>query len=383
MGKDMKIIYITQMYPSEELPQYCIFLHQQVKALISNGVEIQVVVPTQEKPTGCNVFDGVKILYLKYRDFSRTMLYPLVRRKLKKELKPFINIRDFDLVYAIHSPANILDFARELAKSARKPLVVHYRGYNIFDEYEGQKKILFSNVEKVQEKVVKSSALSIGVSQKTGEIITKRFSKAPVVTVYNGVNTNLFTEGTREDKETVIKLLCVANLIPIKGHKFLFDALKLFQKKYPNQSIILDVVGRGFYEKELKKYVASNGIKDVYFHGYVHYDKVAEFMQQTDIFVLPSIYESFGNVCMEAMASKKPIVIFEGQGIDELVENKVSAMIAKKGDAHELFMCLETLIIDRQLREKIAQNGFEIARRYSWDYSAKNIIENIKGLIND
>ena len=379
----MKVLYITQMYPSKELPQYCIFLHQQVKAMIANGINIQVVVPTTVKATGQEQFDGVDILYLNYRDFSRTLFYPLVTRRLKSQLKKFLNVNDYEIIYAIHGPANILDFARKIARSSKKPLVVHYRGYNIFDEYEKQKKALFSNVQRVQERVVEDSVLSIGVSDKTGAIITERFPQAPVVTVYNGVDSKLFAEYTEYEDCKVIKILCVANLIPIKGHKFLFDAFKMLQDKYPKQSLRLDIVGRGFFEEELKNYVDKNDIANIRFHGYVHYDKVADFMRATDIFVLPSIYESFGNVCMEAMASKKPIVIFEGQGVDELVEDGISAMIAPKGNVEELFLRIERLVMDCELRRKIAANGYEIAQQYSWDYSAKMIIKNIEGLTND
>lgn len=377
----MRILYITQMYPSKELPQYCIFLHQQVKALINNGVEITILVPTTKKQKTEEVFDGVKIFYLGYNDFSRTILYPLVRKQLMRECREVVNVAEYDLIYAIHSPANILDFTSFLAKTFKKPLVVHYRGYNIFDEYEKQKKVLFSNVQKVQENVVKNSTLSIGVSKKTTQIIKKRFPLAPVATVYNGVDANLFVEEPCDGETEDIKLLCVANLIPIKGHKFLFDAVKQLQIKYPQKNINLDVVGRGFFEEELKTYVEKNGVKNVRFHGYVNYDRVAEYMRKTDIFVLPSIYESFGNVCMEAMASKKPIVIFEGQGVDELVVDGISAMIATKGDAQELFLKIERLVNDVELRETIANEGFKVAQKYSWDYSAKMIIKHIKDLL--
>lgn len=373
----MRILYITQMYPSEKLPQYCPFLHMQVKALIANGVEVQVVIPSVVEETHACVFDDVPVLYLQYRDFSRSCLYGFVTAKLIKELKKHLKASNYDVIYAIHAPANILEFSRVVAKRNNKPLFVHYRGYNIFKEYEEEKKALFSNPERVKEKVVKQSDLSIGVSKKTVDIIKQRFQNAPTEVIYNGVDLEVFATVNEDAPDEVIKLLCVANLIPIKGHKLLLDAYSRICDKYPQLKLQLDIVGRGFLEEELKQYVVENNIKNVCFSGYVAHKDVAEYMKRTTIFVLPSVYESFGNVCLEAMACGKPVVIFEGQGIDEIIEDGYTGMIAKKGNAEDLELKIEKLLLDNDLRAFIAKNAREIAQQYTWDRSAKCIIESI------
>ena len=377
----MKLLYITQMYPSEELPQYCVFLHLQVKALIANGVQITVVIPTTQKATEATVYDGVNVIYLSYRDYSRSVLYGLVSRRLIGELRPLCAIDEYDAVYAIHAPANILNFARILSQKHHKPLIVHYRGYNVFEEFKKEPKVFLSDPEKVREKVVKASALSIGVSQKTVDIITERFPDAPVTVVYNGVDTSLFTSSDQPPQSSDIHILCVANLIPIKGHKYLFDAVKVLSGKHPELTIITDIVGRGFYEPELKKYVEENHIPNIVFHGYVPHDEVAKFMMNTDIFVLPSIYEAMANVCFEAMACKKPVVIFEGQGTDEIIENGVNGFIAEKGSADDLAAKTEPLILDKDLRKTIGENGYRTVKELTWDASAKNIIRAVESVL--
>ena len=377
----MKLLYITQMYPSEELPQYCVFLHLQVKALIATGTEVTVVIPTTEKGSGTTTYDGVPVIYLSYQDYSRSALYGLVSRQLSRELSQFCSADEYDAVYAIHAPANILDFAKNLAQKHRKPLIVHYRGYNIFEEFNKEPKAFLSDPEKVREKVVKASALSIGVSQKTVDIITERFPDAPVAVIYNGVDTSLFASLDQAPQSSDIHILCVANLIPIKGHKYLFDAVKTLSEKHPELTLITDIVGRGFYEPELKKYVEEKQIPNVVFHGYVPHDEVAQFMKNTDIFVLASVYESFGNVTVEAMACKKPVVIFEGQGADEIIEDGVSGMIAEKGNNAELTDRIERLVLDRQLRATIGENGSKTVKKLTWDASAKNIIRAIENVL--
>ena len=369
------------MYPSEELPQYCIFLHLQVKAMIALGEQITVVVPTTEKASGEVVYDGVRVVYLRYRDYSRSILYPLLASQLSKELKRFCDGSAYDAVYAIHAAAGLLNFARITAQKAHKPLIVHYRGYNIFEEYNKEPKVLCSDPVKVRENVVKSSALSIGVSKKTSEIITARFPDARTATVYNGVDTDEFFPSDKVVSSEETHILCVANLIPIKGHIYLFNAVKEISQKHPDLMLVTDIVGRGYYEEYLKQYVQDHQIPNVLFHGYVHHDEVARWMQATDIFTLPSVYESFGNVVLESMACRKPVLIFSGQGVDELIEDGVSGMIAEKGNQKDYTAKLETLIADEALRKRIAQAGYQIAQHYSWDNSAKQIISEISAVL--
>ena len=377
----MKLLYITQMYPSKELPQYCIFLHLQVKALMSRGVDITVVIPATEGESRETEYDGVKVIYLNYRDYSRSALYGLVSFQLHKELKKFIDVSEYDAIFAVHAAANILWFDLCLARKANKPLIVNYRGNNIFEEYKKEPKVFLSNPVKVREEVVKGSSLSIGVSGVTVNVIKERFPDAPVAVVHNGVDSALFSSESQESRPGELHILCAANLIPIKGHKYLFDAVKSLCEKFPDIKLITDVVGRGPYENELKKYIEDNDIPNVIFHGYVHHDKVAQFMKDTDIFVLPSIFEAFGNVVLEAMACKKPVVIFKGQGMDDYVTDGVNGMAAKTGDTADLTAKLELLIKDPELRKTLAENARETARRLTWDASAVSMIRAIEGVL--
>lgn len=369
------------MYPSNELPQYCAFLHNQVKAMQKCGEEISVIVPSIEKETEHIVFDGVDVFYIKYREFSRSILAPFVYIQLKKGVKRFLNIRDFDVVYAIHAPVNVLYSAMKFAKSNKLPFIVHYRGYNIFSEFEENKKAFLDNREKVMERIIKNSDLSLAVSKKTASVITDRFPELPVEVVYNGVDKKMFDCQTQVKPHEGIKILCVANLIPIKGHKYLFDAFKKLTDEYPDKKLQLDIVGRGYYEDHLKEYLQTNNIKNIIFHGYVSHEGVSDYMKNTDIFVLPSVYEAFANVCLEAMACKKPIVIFRGQGTDEILDDGVNGLIAEKANAQQLKEKIEFLLLNPEKRKKIAENGYNTVKEFTWQSSGENIIKKIKKVI--
>ena len=377
----MKLLYITGMYPSERNPQYCAFIHNQVKALIRNGVEITVVKITVNGSSSKAEYDGVEVVDLKYKDRTRTILYPFIAISLFRKLKKFVKLQEYDIVYVVHSPANILYFGRFLSRRCKKPLVVHYRGFNVFNEYnETKTKGLFLNQEKIKRNVVLSSDLSIGVSKKVIDVIKKEYPQCPAAVVYNGVDTQSFSEKIIRNDD-VFKIICVANLIPIKGHKFLFEAINNIHKKYPDIKVKLEVIGAGFYEKELKQFVENNGIKDIEFKGVLPHSEVALSMQRADILVLPSVYEACANVCFEAMACHLPVVIFSGQGTEEIMENGVSGMIAEKGDVSDLQSKIERLMFDDKLRESVGENAFNRIKQYTWDKSAKCIIENLNKIL--
>ncbi|MBR4762534.1 MAG: glycosyltransferase family 4 protein [Clostridia bacterium] len=377
----MNILYITQMYPSYELPQYCAFLHNQVKAIKLCGANITVVIPSIEKLSQYTNYDGIDVLYVKYRDFSRSALGPLVYFQLKREIAKYIKVSDFNIVYAIHSPVNILYSAMRIAKANRLPFIVHYRGYNIFNEFESVRKAFLDNPQKAMEHIVKNTDLSLAVSKRTAAIITNRFPDSPVEVVYNGVDAKIFNCDLHIPSHEGFRILCVANLIPIKGHKYLFDAFKQLSEQYPEKALQLDLVGRGPYENDLKEYVLNNSIKNVFFHGYVLHTEIADYMKNTDIFVLPSVYESFGNVCLEAMACKKPIVIFSGQGIDEIITDGINGLIAEKVNVEQLKEKIECLLLYTDKRNAIAENGYKTAKSFTWQKSGEKLYNIIKKVI--
>jgi D-inositol-3-phosphate glycosyltransferase len=78
---------------------------------------------------------------------------------------------------------------------------------------------------------------------------------------------------------------------------------------------------------------------------------------EMDIIVVPSLSESCSLVALEAAAFAKPIVITENVGAKYMFEHNVSAMIAKVNDVDSLSDCLETLVIDENLRDKLAANA--------------------------
>ena len=103
-----------------------------------------------------------------------------------------------------------------------------------------------------------------------------------------------------------------------KGHKITLDAFKDFLRSYPDYHLVL--VGEGILEKELKDYCRSNTLSTkVTFAGYLSADKILDLYNESEIFVLPSLWEGFPKVLLEAMSCGAPAIGSNSTSIPEII----------------------------------------------------------------
>lgn len=127
--------------------------------------------------------------------------------------------------------------------------------------------------------------------------------------------------------------------------------------------------------KKIKRLVKSCNLNnDIEFLGWI--DKKEEFYNCIDIFVSPSISESFGIVLLEAMMHSKPIISSLAEGPKEIFENTNSALTFEPNNCQELAEKMIKLINDIDLAKKIAKNGYDLVnKKYSIDV-VSDILEN-------
>jgi len=152
------------------------------------------------------------------------------------------------------------------------------------------------------------------------------------------------------------RLLYVGRLSATKGLPILLESLATLKSSHPE--IILTVVGDGEDRAELEQMTAKLELNDnVKFVGYKSQAEVREYMQETDVFVLPSFAEGVPVSLMEAMAAGVPVVTTQIAGVSELVENGVSGYLVPPGDGITLADRIKTLLTEPQLRTKFGAAG--------------------------
>lgn len=182
--------------------------------------------------------------------------------------------------------------------------------------------------------------------------------------ISNGIDPVLFPCKEPTTRIGPVRLICVCRLVQRKGLKFLIEAMRELR----NEGVTLEIVGAGESEKGVHDLIDRLDLKkSVLLTGYVPRARLATHYQEADIFVLPSISESFGQVLLEAMSCGLPIIASRVGGIPETVAHGIGGLMVEPASSQDIVNAVRWLADDPALREKMAKYNAERAReRYSW-----------------
>ena len=374
----MKVLYITTMYPIPAFPQQGIFCHEQVKALKELGVDVTVVVPIpfydRQVKVSCWEYEGVQVQYIRFFKIPGPGDFHKTGKALYRQLNRKLDLSQFDIYHADAAlPSG--QAAMYAAKKYKKPFVVHGHGLDMF--LDGSYKDA-RNCQKVADackQVYEKADGIIGVSRKVLEKVQARVDIAGKdFVVFNGVDAEKFCPVEKPDTQKVT-FISIGNLIPLKGHDYTMRAVRaLVDKGHTN--ICLKLLGRGYLEQELKDLAKELDIEQyVDFVGYVPYDDVRKALQKSDVFVLPSWYEAFGCVYLEAMACGLPAIGCLGNGIDEVIVHGQTGYLVENKSLDQLTDSMERLL-NPITRQKIGKAAAEaVTENYLWKHSAQALVQ--------
>lgn len=170
------------------------------------------------------------------------------------------------------------------------------------------------------------------------------------------------------------ELIIVGRLMPQKGHKLLFDALKQIHSQHPD--VTLKVVGEGPMRSRLEAYAHQIGVAQaVTFTGWVSEAEKLSLMQQATLFVMPSLQEGFGLVLLEAMACGLPIVAFDLPVYQEFLDEQSACLVAK-GDVPALAKNICALLQNEGQRNTMSAFNITHVPQFTWDDTV-TAVENI------
>jgi glycosyltransferase involved in cell wall biosynthesis len=133
----------------------------------------------------------------------------------------------------------------------------------------------------------------------------------------------------------------------------------------------LYVVGEGYLQKDLIELSKSLGVDGkVYWLGKTEYIK--EFLSKIDLFVLPSKYEGFGLVLLEAMIAKKPIIAANNSAIPEVLGKTYEGLFST-GDVKALAEHIKKVISDKNFSERLVQSYSNQLELFDPSKMSKNI----------
>lgn len=219
-------------------------------------------------------------------------------------------------------------------------------------------------LKKLFEKTVKKSSKLIVVNNFTKKLYMKYAPEERIEIIQPGINIDEFKYVKKKDSN--IEILFSGFLIRRKGVIYLIKAFKEISKNYKN--ISLKIVGDGPEKRNLESISNKSNLKNkIKFEGWVDHENLYKYYQNCDIFVLPSLSESFGQVLIEAMACGKPCIASNITGPNEIVLHNKTGYLFEPKNVTELTKYISILIEDEKLRIKLGKNARKIVEeKYDW-----------------
>ncbi len=312
-----------------------------VEGLNSEEFTPHVVVPSgkggmlesmEEKAVFVNVIEFPKVLDFHISNKAKA-LWNLCKLVKKKD------------IWIIHTdgPRNTF-YASIVARLRKIPLVWHVRTSNT-DRYDP---LLYRMASRI---VV------------VAEAVKKRFNKIDngrkITTIYNAVDTGLFKKKKKSDfirrkydiGDTDFLITVIARIERPKGQIDMVKACGKLKCRIKNFKVLFvgDVVDYAYLQECLEKAKELEIIDRLIFVGYV--SRIDRVLNESDLFVLPSLTEAFPRSVIEAMAVGLPVIVTDVGGCSEAIEENISGFIVPPGDSDKLAEKIMLLKQDSNLRE--------------------------------
>ena len=153
----------------------------------------------------------------------------------------------------------------------------------------------------------------------------------------------------------------VGSLYPVKGHRFLLEAMPEILRRWPKARLL--VIGQGELEVALKEQVEELAI-GAHIHFLGMRQDVPRLLSVLDAFVLPSLSEGLSLALLEAMASGKPVVATRVGGNPELIDHGRTGFLVQPEDARGLAASLVKLLSNPGMMQQFGRQGAERVRQH-------------------
>ena len=349
------------------------------EALVLDGTEVHVLTRGGEESPAEEIVNGVHVHRVREptRPADLNEFVTWVERMNSDMLAAGVELGDrfnFDLVHG-HDwlVANACD---HLAKRFDAPLVttIHATEHGRHQGWINKHPQIY--IDGVERWITNRSDRVIACSTFMREQIVDVFGvdEDRVLVIPNGIDPEDLQphddEGLRKLRAEFAKpeeslVLLVGRLVYEKGFQFALEALPQIIERLPNTRFI--VAGSGTHEQELRRQAEELGLMEHgTFVGWIGDDVLHSLYRIADVCVVPSIYEPFGLVALEAMASSCPCIVADTGGLREVVPHDEVGLRFRARDPESLAEMTIRVLDDAKLCRRLTAEAFEHLRRFDW-----------------
>jgi glycosyltransferase involved in cell wall biosynthesis len=195
------------------------------------------------------------------------------------------------------------------------------------------------------------------------ECLRLGFDAQNVVSIPPGIEYNSYAVDSNPD--SVLRILYIGRLARYKGVQYLIQATAQVLRKFPNA--ILDIVGRGYFEPNLKQLARQLRLNEhVEFHGLVDEGTKLDLLQRSWMLLMPSVQEGWGIPVLEAAAAGLPAIGTNTTGLRDSIVHGSTGLLVPFGDSPAIADAIIRLAQDSELRRTYGVNARRRARNFDW-----------------
>jgi glycogen(starch) synthase len=170
-------------------------------------------------------------------------------------------------------------------------------------------------------------------------------------------------------------ILCVGRLVPQKGIEYFIRAIPHVAKRYPEAKFV--IVGEGWSRDILEAEARASGqARKIQFTGFASDREVIELMTSADVLVVPSIYEPFGIVALEGMATGVPVVASKVDGLAEVIEHERTGLFVYPRSPESIAWGIDRILSDPDHAKWLTENAKDkLHKAYSWEAVAMKTVD--------
>lgn len=339
-------LVLTPFFPSDE-GHVGSYVYDQAKAIIKlSDYDVNVIkVVSFFSSEKDYIFKGIEVKVFKVLDFP-FFIFPGIFNEINSSrimrfLKTHNLLNNLDVIHAhVCYPAAYL--ANAIESIVKVKTIVQHHGIDALQLLNGRLRF----ITKIQNRFLKNRnlkqlnkiGLSVSVSKRVRKALNEyeKYQPKDEYVLYNGVDRTKFYNTNTIKNNKIYTIGCVANFWQIKDQITLIKSVQEILED--GKEIRLRLIGSGPTLQFCKKYVFENKLsKCILFESEIAHQKLNDFYNEIDLFVLPSYYEASACVLMEAWATETPFISIKEQGIAELIPiNEIDNLLADKKSPESL-----------------------------------------------
>ena len=206
------------------------------------------------------------------------------------------------------------------------------------------------------------------VSARVARDVQAMSGTRPVTVLPNGIDVGFWRAEHKPGNDDTLRLISVMRLNPKKRPLALIAMMRRLTTLLPEQQrFTLRIVGDGPERARVERAIAGAGLADgVQMLGRRSREEIRALLAASDVFVLPTVRESFGLAALEARCAGLPVVAMGASGVGELIHNGREGLLARSDD--ELATHVAALAREPALRHSIARHNWETRPQCDWPH---------------